>query len=84
VALLDEFASRFFDELDYVKECANGVAIRDQMQHIKQVYMDVVVVVSPPLQSLSSKNASLPRCDASRARRSLLSVACAPSLHYQR
>ncbi|CAN0093839.1 unnamed protein product [Ectocarpus sp. 6 AP-2014] len=37
VALLDEFASRFFDELDYVKECANGVAIRDQMQHIKQV-----------------------------------------------
>ena len=37
VALLDEFASRFFDELDYVKECSNGVAIREQMQHIKQV-----------------------------------------------
>lgn len=37
VALLDEFASRFFDELDYVKECSNGVSIREQMQHIKQV-----------------------------------------------
>lgn len=36
VALLDEFASRFFDELDYVKECQNGVAIRDQMKHMKQ------------------------------------------------
>ncbi|CAM9961683.1 unnamed protein product, partial [Laminaria digitata] len=31
VALLDEFASRFFDELDYVKECSNGVSIREQM-----------------------------------------------------
>lgn len=37
VALLDEFASRFFDELDYVKECANGVAIREDMKHIQQV-----------------------------------------------
>lgn len=37
VALLDEFASRFFDELDYVKECTNGIQIREQMKHIKQV-----------------------------------------------
>lgn len=38
VALLDEFASRFFDELDYVKECTNGIQIREQMKHIKQVH----------------------------------------------
>lgn len=37
VALLDEFASRFFDELDYVKECANGLAIKEDMKDIKQV-----------------------------------------------
>lgn len=47
MALLDEFASRFFDELDYVKECANGIAIRDQMQHIKQVRYDGTYLIRP-------------------------------------
>ncbi|CAM9813165.1 unnamed protein product [Discosporangium mesarthrocarpum] len=37
VALLDEFACRFYEELDYVKECENGVSIREDMKHIKQV-----------------------------------------------
>ncbi|CAM9441310.1 unnamed protein product [Phaeothamnion confervicola] len=37
VALLDEFASRFFDELNYQKECENGIRIKQDMAHIKQI-----------------------------------------------
>jgi len=38
-ALLDEFAYRFYQELDYVKECENGNKMRDQMK----VLPDVVI-----------------------------------------
>ena len=37
VALLDEFAYRFFQELDYVKECENGVKIKEQMSVLPMV-----------------------------------------------
>lgn len=37
VALLDEFAYRFYEELDYVKECQNGIRIKEDMKSIKQV-----------------------------------------------
>jgi aarF domain-containing kinase len=37
VALLDEFAYRFYDELDYEKECQYGIQIKKDMEHIKQV-----------------------------------------------
>ncbi|KAG5185217.1 hypothetical protein JKP88DRAFT_271995 [Tribonema minus] len=37
VALLDEFAYRFYEELDYQKECENGIRIRADMAHIAQV-----------------------------------------------
>lgn len=37
VALLDEFAYRFFQELDYVAECANGIRIKEQMKVLPMV-----------------------------------------------
>eukprot|EP00551_Chaetoceros_affinis_P005745 CAMPEP_0203681236 /NCGR_PEP_ID=MMETSP0090-20130426/42232_1 /ASSEMBLY_ACC=CAM_ASM_001088 /TAXON_ID=426623 /ORGANISM="Chaetoceros affinis, Strain CCMP159" /LENGTH=792 /DNA_ID=CAMNT_0050549661 /DNA_START=205 /DNA_END=2583 /DNA_ORIENTATION=- len=37
VALLDEFAYRFFQELDYNAECENGLKIRDQMKVLPMV-----------------------------------------------
>lgn len=37
VALLDEFASRFYDELDYVTECQNGIMMHADMASIEQV-----------------------------------------------
>ncbi len=37
VALLDEFASRFYDELDYVTECQNGIMMHEDMKSIEQV-----------------------------------------------
>ena len=37
VALLDEFAYRFFQELDYNKECENGLKIREQMKVLPMV-----------------------------------------------
>jgi len=37
VALLDEFAYRFYQELDYVVECANGIKIREQMSVLPMV-----------------------------------------------
>ncbi|CAM9313370.1 unnamed protein product [Chrysoparadoxa australica] len=37
VALLDEFAYRFYEELDYVKECENGIKIKEDMADIKQI-----------------------------------------------
>lgn len=37
VALLDEFASRFYQELDYNLECANGVRIAEEMKKLPQV-----------------------------------------------
>jgi aarF domain-containing kinase len=37
VALLDEFAYRFFQELDYVAECANGIKIKEQMKVLPMV-----------------------------------------------
>jgi aarF domain-containing kinase len=37
VALLDEFASRFYEELDYRLECQNGIKIRESMRCIPQV-----------------------------------------------
>ena len=37
VALLDEFAYRFFQELDYNAECANGIRIKEQMKVLPMV-----------------------------------------------
>uniref|UniRef100_A0A7S2PDN7 Protein kinase domain-containing protein n=1 Tax=Leptocylindrus danicus TaxID=163516 RepID=A0A7S2PDN7_9STRA len=37
VALLDEFAYRFYQELDYVLECENGLKIREQMSVLPMV-----------------------------------------------
>lgn len=37
VALLDEFAFRFMEELDYEKECANGIAIKKQMSNLPNI-----------------------------------------------
>lgn len=37
VALLDEFAFRFYQELDYVLECENGVRIKEQMKVLPMV-----------------------------------------------
>jgi len=37
VALLDEFAYRFFQELDYNAECANGLKIKEQMKVLPMV-----------------------------------------------
>jgi aarF domain-containing kinase len=37
VALLDEFAYRFYQELDYNKECANGIRIKEEMKVLPMV-----------------------------------------------
>ena len=37
VELLDEFASRFYQELDYVLECNNGVRIAEEMRVLPMV-----------------------------------------------
>lgn len=37
VALLDEFAFRFFQELDYNQECENGTKIKEQMNMLPMV-----------------------------------------------
>ena len=37
IALLDEFAYRFFNELDYNKECDNGIKIKEQMKVLPMV-----------------------------------------------
>jgi len=37
VALLDEFAFRFYQELDYNKECANGIRIKEEMKVLPMV-----------------------------------------------
>ena len=37
VGLLDEFAFRFYQELDYINECANGEKIREQMKVLPNV-----------------------------------------------
>jgi len=37
VALLDEFAYRFYQELDYNLECENGLKIREQMKILPSV-----------------------------------------------
>lgn len=37
VALLDEFASRIYEELDYEKECANGLQVEEDMAHLERV-----------------------------------------------
>jgi len=37
VSILDEFAARFFEELDYRLECENGMIIRDNMRGIKNI-----------------------------------------------
>jgi aarF domain-containing kinase len=37
VALLDEFAYRFYQELDYQLECQNGLKIRQQMSVLPMV-----------------------------------------------
>lgn len=36
VALLDEFAGRFYDELDYNQECLNG-CVRGRHRHVGSV-----------------------------------------------
>jgi len=37
VALIDEFASRFYSELDYVVECENGIRVREEMAGLPRV-----------------------------------------------
>merc|ERR1711966_645794 len=37
VSLLDEFAFRFYQELDYNLECENGIKIREQMSVLPSV-----------------------------------------------
>jgi len=37
VALIDEFAPRFYDELDYNLECENGIRIREAMKGINNL-----------------------------------------------
>jgi len=37
VALLDEFASRIYEELDYVKECENGLQVAKDMAGLERV-----------------------------------------------
>lgn len=37
VALLDEFAARIFEELDYVKECDNGLQVEKDMAGLERV-----------------------------------------------
>jgi len=37
VALLDEFASRIYEELDYEKECANGLQVEKDMAGLERV-----------------------------------------------
>ena len=37
VALIDEFASRFYSELDYVVECENGIKVREDMKNLPRV-----------------------------------------------
>jgi aarF domain-containing kinase len=37
IALLDEFAYRFFNELDYNKECDNGIKIKEHMKVLPMV-----------------------------------------------
>lgn len=37
VALIDEFAGRFYDELDYNMECQNGIRMVESMAGIPQV-----------------------------------------------
>mmetsp|Transcript_34857 Transcript_34857/g.81446 ORF Transcript_34857/g.81446 Transcript_34857/m.81446 type:complete len:889 (-) Transcript_34857:141-2807(-) len=37
VALLDEFASRIYEELDYVKECENGLQVEKDMAELTRV-----------------------------------------------
>lgn len=37
VALLDEFASRIYEELDYVKECDNGLQVEQDMAGLERV-----------------------------------------------
>ena len=44
VALLDEFAYRFYQELDYNLECENGIKMKEQMK----VLPDVVIPTNYP------------------------------------
>ncbi len=37
VSILDEFAARFFEELDYRLECENGIKIREDMKGIANI-----------------------------------------------
>ncbi|CAL1153667.1 unnamed protein product [Cladocopium goreaui] len=37
VSLLDEFAARIYEELDYNKECANGLLVEQHMAHLERV-----------------------------------------------
>jgi len=37
VSLLDEFAARIYEELDYNKECANGLLVEQHMSHLERV-----------------------------------------------
>ncbi len=41
VELLDEFAQRFFDELDYELECVNGEKIRKQLSNVQNIKIPV-------------------------------------------
>lgn len=37
VALIDEFAPRFYDELDYTLECQNGIRIQEYMRGVENI-----------------------------------------------
>lgn len=37
VSLLDEFAARIYEELDYNQECANGLLVEQHMAHLERV-----------------------------------------------
>ncbi|KAH8048978.1 hypothetical protein JL722_12214 [Aureococcus anophagefferens] len=37
VDLIDEFACRFYGELDYVVECENGIRVREEMKNLPRV-----------------------------------------------
>ena len=49
VGLIDEWATRFFHELDYEREAQNGMTFKEQMAHLDGI------VVADVYQQLSNK-----------------------------
>ena len=52
IGLLDEFAPRFYGELDYVNECQNGLRFEKIMENITQVRTSHRFTLSPIPYSL--------------------------------